>query len=808
MKLGYYFRGNKFHRLINAVGLGVALASLLVVLLYVQREFSYDAFHSKADRIFRLTLNTNTGASAMHAARVYGAWPFEMAATYPSVEKITRLVPYRRCAVAIDEELFYSENAFATDSTFFEVFDFEVLLGKKEGSFSAPGEAYITESLAKKYFGSVDVLGRTITLTGRQDSEAYACTVQGVLADFPRNSHFHAEILTSLPRAGNMERWAYTYLLLKDPQDAAAIVAAEQAEWDREATDKTAPTIHLQNIQDIHLRSHKTRELEKNRDIRSIYMLVSGVVIILLITLVNFVNLKRVAFLSSLSAFKIKIINGAKVSTLIKEQLLQMIPLVMAFLSLALSLLYVVNDALHLGLVMREVWWSALWIILFFVLGVLLLSVYPFFFNRIEKRIGYTPRQGRVYLFPLVVQFTLAMVALTATIVLDKQLHFLQHQHPEADNEDMIVIPYNQMAVHQRYEVLKTKLLESPGIEMVSCAMEEPGGDINDGFPFILEGMEQTDPPLHINVLTTDDNFFQLLDIDALAGSLEVKGIPGLAWEKKAWDLSYLEAYQPEKKALIAKLREEVEGYKGRYIVNESALKMWGIADPQEAIGRMFRLDYHMPHVFPEGEIIGVVPDFHYTNLHRKERPLVVIPQLNFSTNYLVRFRPGLREQALADLRRVWQEVNPDMPLNYRYVSDTYQRVYEEEYSQARLLGWFSLMALFLVALGIYAIASFNIQRVTKEIGIRKVNGATVKSILVMLNRGFVKWGVMAFLVATPISYYAMNKWLGNFAYKMTLSWWIFALAGLLTLSIALLTVSWKSWRAARRNPVEALRYE
>jgi len=442
-----------------------------------------------------------------------------------------------------------------------------------------------------------------------------------------------------------------------------------------------------------------------------------------------------------------------------------------------------------------------------FILIIAVLSVIPLFTSKIVSSLAMTQAKGRLYSFPLVVQFALAVVAIACTMVLDRQMNFLTSQHPASQNANMIVIANNPWEAVQRYERLKTELIKNPEITGVTAAMEEPGGDILDNVGFEIEGVDKKEGQ-SINIFTADSNFFSMLKIQPIAGTTELGSIPSQKWEADAVDLSTLRSSKNPDQQKLAELERKVGNYHDQYILNQSALKLLGIRNPKDAIGKRFRLNFFLPDLFPEGEVVGVVPDFHYTNLHSEEKPLAIATKKMFNYCFIISIDPAQREKALTTIASNWQKINPEFPFQYEYMTDSYQKVYAGEYAQSRVLSMFALISIMLSSLGVFALASFKIQRQEKEIGIRKVNGARNSEILLMLNRDFVKWVLIGFVVATPLAYYAMNKWLENFAYKTTLSWWIFALSGLLALMIAMLTVSWKSWKAATKNPVEALRYE
>lgn len=791
--------------LINVLGLALAYACVTLVLSYTTSELSYDRFHSKADRVHRVTVSTE-GSSLHHPARVWGEWVPQLPDEYPEIEGFVRMVPFKKGIVEIGEQRFYSDNLFQVDHSFFTMYDFELLSGDRNTVLIKPGEAVITRSMANKYFGSLDVLGKQMEITHQQQDSALSFTIVGVMEDFPVHSHFHADALTTIPDMQYNHSWGYTYYLMKKGADVEALRSNIQQKWDNELEEGHPPaTLHFQKLTDIHLHSHKTREIEANGDIRSLILLVTGALIILFIALINFLNLSRVQFIAGTKSIKIKMINGATKTDIARE----IVPesLVMSITSIAVGLLLSHKLGTYLGVDIFSSAWPLILTSLLFIIGIAALSVYPLYTSRIVSDTKISLSKAGMYTFPLVVQFTLAVIAITGTIVLQRQINFLNEQHPQAKNANIVVIERNPWTVVQRYDRFKAELLNDPSIVNMTGAMEEPGGDVLDNFPFEMEGVEP-DENQRIYILTTDSNFFSAMDIEPLAGTVDLGYTPSQEWEQLALDVSQAENNGDMDEALLAEKRESLESYREKYILNESALRMLGIEDPEDAIGKSFRMTFPFPRLFPEGEVVGVVPDFHYTNLHNAERPLVIVAKKVFIYNFLIQIDSNRRKEALAAITKNWEKVNPEFPLEYSYISDSYEKVYATEYAQSKVLSLFALISVLLSALGIYAIAAFSMQRRMKEIGIRKVNGATVSEIMVMLNRKFVVWVIIAFVIATPIAWYAMHRWLENFAYKTDLSWWIFILAGLITLAIALITVSIQSYRAATRNPVESLRYE
>jgi putative ABC transport system permease protein len=793
---------------INTIGLSAAIACILIIFLYARQELSYDRFHSKADQIYRVTSDSNNGATSMHPARVAGDWPQKLMTEYPAIEKTVRLVPFRKAIIKIGDQTFYTERAFSTDSSFFDVFDFKVLSGNTPKAFSQPSRAFISRSLAMKYFGNINIVGKEISILHQQGSIPKIYTIDGVMEDFPANSHFHAELLTSFTEVEDQTTWAYTYFLLKKGTNANVLRNTIQQKWEKEnkSGDPTA-IIYLQKLAEIHLFSHKTREMEKNGDIRSIILLLSGAFIVLFIALINFLNLSRVQFIAGIKSVKMKLINGASKQLLAREIAIE--SLLLSIFSVLIGILIAIKLSISLNITIfqpdRIV--EIIFIALVFIAIIAVLAVFPLYSSKIISDIKMTKIQGNLYTFPMIVQFTLAIVAIAGTLVLNRQMNFLASQHPASQNANMVVMANNPWESIQRYERLKTELLKNPAITNMTAAMEEPGGDILDNFSFEMEGIEKKEGQ-SINIFTSDSNFFELLGIKPLAGTTKLGFTPSQQWDSDAVELSQLRQNKDADREKIAEMERKLGNYREKYILNESALKLMGIRKPEDAIGKRFRLTFFLPDLFPEGEIVGVVPDFHYTNLHSEEKPLVIAPRKIFNYCFIIDIDPNQRKKAIATIASIWQKINPEFPFEYEYITDSYQKVYAGEYAQTHVMSMFALISIILSSLGIFALATFSMQRRIKEIGIRKVNGARISEVLLMLNKDFVKWVAIGFMLAIPLAYFAMNKWLENFAYKTELNWWIFALSGILALGIALLTVSWQSWRAATRNPIEALRYE
>lgn len=793
--------------LINLVGLSTALACVVASFIYIRFELTYDTLHSKADRIYRITIDSNDGATSNHPARVHGGWPSQLTTEYPSVEEAVRLVPFRKAIVKIGDHLFFSKSIYATDSAFFKVFDFKVISGNIRNALTKPNRVFITRSMAMRYFGNMDVIGKEVILYHQMDSTPKTYVIDGILEDFPKNVHFQVEMLTSFAPE-DKEAWAYTYLLLKKGSDAELLRSSIQQKWEKESEDRTFVSIpYLQKITDIHLYSHKEREMEKNGDIRSILLLGSGALIILLIALINYTNLNRVQFISEINSIKIKKIIGASTFRL------AILTIKKSFLLSLISFLTGLIFALEIGRMMGSEAFKSfqtgciLMIATGYILLIAFVSVIPLLTSRFASEHIKKLKRQYIYAVPLIFQITLSVIALIGTLVLYKQMNYMRNLHPASKNASMLIIYDNPRETLLRYEVFKNELLKHPSILNVTAAMEEPGGEILDKCPFEMEGVQKKEDQW-MNLLPIDPDFFQFMNIQPLAGSTDMGMTPSIEWEANALKLNNLRSKNPPNIMEIEALESKIGRPPFKYILNERAIKMLGFSNPQDAIGKRFRLNFFIPEMMPEGEIAGVVPDFHYTNLYQEERPLAMVPVKMFNYCFIIKFDVHKQRKAIADIEKTWQEVNPDFPLEYEFLTDHYQSIYKTEYNQSRVLTLFALISIIISSLGIFALTAFTIQRRTKEIGIRKVNGSNTLSIIMLLNQKFILWGLIAFIIACPVAWITLNKWLENFAYRTTLSWWIFAMAGATAFLITLITVSRLSWRAATRNPVEALRYE
>ena len=782
--------------LIKILGLSLAFSGILLITLFLQHELSYDSYHEKSDRIFRYTYSSPGFFSGKHFARVNNpVYLPEMKDYFPEIENYVRMAPVRGGTIKYNERYFDVDQAFECDSTFFAIFDANLLIGDPETILDNPGMAVVTEDFAQKVFGDENPVGKTFTLPGGQFyASAKPFTIQGVMKDFPGNSHFHPEFIASPTGEGVFRGWAWTYLLLSENADPQNISKNfKQFFIDRFEMEEDAEVhAHLQALRDIHLHSAKLREIEANSSMTIIYTMAAAAIILLIIALVNYANLNiGMAVFSEKYLYLSKVMGASRRSNL-NYFLLEgsLISLISVGLTIILAIIASTSIRQYFGLdlLAGNTLLFAAMLVLFLVL-VIFAGAIPLLqrvIAKIHPALDYAYRNHvksrGMSKSLMVVQYTVLIVLIAAVLVISLQTNYAIKKGMGAQQSNLIVFENVHSEVQTKFSLLKAELEKYSSVEYVSAMFEPPGGEANDMFPFTMEGYEpdETVPANnYIGVFPCDYDFARIFDLHFLAG--------------RNFSKSYT----------------DTEG-SGEYIINETAMKRLGYADPKKIIGKEFDLAFDYGDInIPSGTIIGVVEDFHLSTLRKQINPFVLFKRKQlWLSNFLVTYAQGKEKQAIQDMEEVWNRLFPGFPFRYEQVEAMYRNVYKTELLQARLLSLFTFIALFSCSMGLLGLTLLLTQRRTKEIGIRKVNGASSKAIVWMLNRDILKWLVLAFALAIPLAYYGMSKWLENFAYSIALHWWIFGIAGLAALLISWLTISYNSWRAAGRNPVEALRYE
>lgn len=792
---------NKLTSSINIIGLSVSIACCILIIFFIRYEFSYDRFNVNADRIYRFTfsINTKSGYKA-HFARCAASWVKHFPGEFPEVEKMVTLIPYKNITLKVKEEKLSLTNSFFADSLFFNVFRVRLLQGDSNKVLSEPNSVVISESFARKYFGKEDPLGQSIANTGWYDGKNWTklnLTITGIFKDIPANSHFHSDLFLSKNTLSskNDNDWKYVYLLFNKnakPDDFIKKFPAFLEKYKKEENNTKDIVPHLQCITDIHLKSDKDREIEQNGNMTVIYIMGLIGFIILIISWVNYLNLSIAEIYSrrkNLILYKIhESTRGIFYRYFFESLLIVSISFLLAYILISFffpNLKTITGNVLNENMFQFEKGIYK-WLIFIFAGSLSIGSIPTLAFiiklkksESLFKLTSFSIKKNPSSFFRkmlIVFQFTLTIILIISALIINSQSKYILDHQTGAKKDSVLVINLFNQDILSKFTLLKSELLKSPYIKDATTTFDEPYGLTMDAMGFETSGIKEENKDKILWVYATDDNYFKFNEVPIIAGS----------------------DFPP----FNENLKREY------YILNESAVKELGWT-PEEAIGKPFKLKFvYAENIIFGGEIVGVVKDFNINTLHHEIKPFIFFQKEIWFWNLLVKIDMGHKRLAMEHLNRIWNTISPDYPLNFKYNTDVFFQAYKKEIIESRLTWFFSFLAIIISCLGLYAISSIIILQRTKEVGIRKVNGSTKSEIMFMLSADFTKGIVIAYVIACPVAWFSMNKWLQNFVYKIELNWWFFALAGIIALGIALLAVSWQSWRAATRNPVEALRYE
>ncbi|MBK9389301.1 MAG: ABC transporter permease [Bacteroidetes bacterium] len=785
-----------FLNLIKILGLSLALSGVLLIVLFLKNELTYDTFHKDSERIYRLTVTDQSGIRGKHFARISNSgFVPGMADYFPEIEEYVRLAPIRGGVLKHIENFIPIDQAFECDSTFFRVFNCNLVSGNPEEILNSPGSMIISESFARRAFGKSDPMGQIMILPeGQFYGTNKEFTVKGVMRDFPGNSHFHPEVIVSPVEKSEIESWAWTYLLLSENADPGKIVSGFKefclTQIDAES-DVSKIEAHLQKLTDIHLHSNKLREIEPNGNMSVIYAFSIAALILLLIALANYANLNMGMAGFSDNYLFISKVCGASGLVLLKYFIYDGIIIILCsgltggFISFFANL--VIRTQYGINLLAGNSLFITGFVLIFGLLG-LISGILPLLRQGIESvkdTSGHkyvSLRRKGISKGIIVIQYTISVVLIVAVFAIKKQTGYALEQSMGSNNENLICMKDVHTSVQQKFKVFKNELLKYSSVKDVSAMFEPPGGEANDMFEFKMEGYvrDETD---------RSDSFIGVFPCDySFASAFSLNFLAGTNFSEKSTDN---------------------EG-SGEYIINETAMKRLHFSDPSEITGHEFKLVTNIESIdLPAGKIIGVVEDFHLSSIKKTVEPLVLFKREElWLLNFVISFNPGEKERALSDIKKVWENMYPGYPFQYEFVGSMYENVYKAELLQTRLLSVFTFMALFICSMGMLGLTLLTTQRRTKEIGIRKINGAATGEIMLMLNIDLLKWIIISIIIAIPMAYFLVSKWLESFAYRISLNWWIFAGAGFTAFIITFITVSVQSWRAAGKNPVETLKYE
>ncbi len=794
----------KFISFINLFGLTVGLTCCLLITTYVLNELSYDRYNKNAENIFRVTrtFKNAAGAVSLKLSAIAPPFGYYFPTDFPEIKKMTRLLNAGTIPFKYKDKLIAENNVYFADKNLFDVFTLKTLEGDAQTALKDPFSVMLTEKIAKKYFGNEDPMNKIIKVNNQFDVK-----VTGIYKGFPENSFMHPDVLISFNTLKdsavygekNLEtNWGnnafFTFIVLPDHYNPKRMIARFPAFLDKKMAAQYAPNqpskmteLGLQKLTDIHLYSHTDYEAEPNGDINRVYIFSAIALFILLIASINYMNLASARSALRAKEIGIRKVIGARRKELIFQFLSESVLIAWSAILIAFVLLYLIlpwlnqisGQQLSVNILLK---WQVL-VPLFltpFIVGILS-GLYPALymssFQPVKTLKGLFKAGSSNISFRrvlVVTQFTISIVLIITTIIVFQQLRYMQNTSLGYNKEHIITMPYYN-SVNPQYDAFRNDLLQSQGIKDVTRSSRIPTGRLLDdnGASTMVDDSVQ---PLttDIKYVAADYDFIPTYGIDLVAGR------------------NFSRSYGTDT---------------SNFILNESAVKAIGWKSPQEAVGRDFMYGN------TKGKVIGIIADFHFESLQHKIVPMVLLnpattPTNSSFNNLSIKLAGNNIPGQLASIEKIWKEYLPELPYQYTFLDENFNKMYQSEQRQGNIFTVFACIAIFIACLGLFGLSSFEITQRVKEIGVRKVLGAKVSTIVTLLSKDFLKLVLVATIIAFPIAWYAMFHWLQGFAYRVTIHWWVFLLSAILALIVSLVTVSFQAIRAAVANPAESLRTE
>jgi putative ABC transport system permease protein len=765
---------HRVNSLISLAGLTIAISSLLIIILWIREEMSYDRMHANGRNIYRIVDGNPADKDS------WAGTPAPLAGllkeNFPEVVSCTRL-EMTSGVIKANNIVFHESRIVVADSSFFDMFSFGLVRGNRDRVLADGNSILLSESTASKYFGTTDPVGKTLLL---DDTVSYVIT--GVFSDIPNYSHLRFDLVVRFETIFTNYRWSswnyFTYIQLNQDTnpDRFREKTIQWAGKNRPDLLESIKELHYQPLHDIHFQFNR-KNLEPSIEKTSIYTAMLVAFLILLIACINFTNLSTIQSIERAKEIAVRKIMGEspyrlRTAMVAEALLISVIALLLSFIIVE-NLIPFFNRLLdsHISLTLKDpvLVLSATGLV---ALTGILSGIYPAFilssFKPVDLFRNSFKIKGKQSIRTLlvIIQFSISIILMICLFVINRQMQFVRSTRLGMTPENVVNIRLQSTYNIRHANNLREELLKNPGVVAASVNAYIPsqhnehwGVSINDK---TNDGKNET---MGLWILLGDKHLIQTLQIDIVEGNEMIS--------------NYTAPEVP-------------------FILNESAAKLV----KGDVIGRKFEIFGTY-----KARIIGIVKDFHFRSLHHKIEPAAII-FYDQGNQISARIKTSDIRSTLASLEKTWDRFSPDLEFDYYFMDEDFGKLYKSETKINRLLVAGGILSMFLCCLGIFGIVTYSARQRTKEIGIRKVNGSSSAEIMALLSANYTWWIVISFAVACPFAYFFMHKWLQNFAYKTTMTWWLFAAAGIVAFLIALLTASWQSWRAANRNPVEALRYE
>ncbi|MEP6950767.1 MAG: ABC transporter permease [Ginsengibacter sp.] len=792
---------NKFYTFINITGLAVGIATCLLILLYVLDELSYDRYNVNAGRIYRVNNEVRFGYNHFDLAIAPAMMGPTMVKEFPQVEQYTRIQWYGSFMVRKGNEILREDRVAYGDSTLFDVFSLHMIAGDPKTALKEPHSLVLNESMAKKYFNSTDVVGKNMLIN---DTGNYKITA--VIKDIPEQSHFnfHFFVATSeKPDSRNdnwlSENWS-TYILLKKNADVKKLEPELNKMMDRYVgpelkgvTNLTLDEFHksggyvrasLTPLTDIHLHSNKTGELEGNGNVQFVYIFSAIAMFILLIACVNFMNLSTARSSNRAKEVGVRKVLGSLRKNLVQQfltesVLISFVSMIFAVL-IAWMLLPYFNQLTGKSILATKLFQPKMLLsLLMLMLAVgLLAGSYPAFFlsafqpiDVLKGKLAAGFKRSWLRNGLVIFQFFISIILIIGTVVIYNQLNYIRAKDIGFNRNQVLVIN-NTDALGDQAKTFRNELLQISGVQKATMTGYLPTDYDRSNDAFFTSPALDPKSAIAMQVWEVDENYIPTLDMKLLEG--------------RNFSLQFL---------------TDSTGI----IINEAAAKFLATKDLLNK--KIYRIADLKTKKLDEYHIIGVIKNFNFSSLRDVVTPLV----LRFgkdNINISVRINASDIPAVIALIKNKWQTMAPEQPIDYSFMDEQFNKLYTTEQKTGQIIITFALLAIIIACLGLFGLVTYAAEQRTKEIGIRKVLGANVRNIVTMIARDFLTLVIIASVIAFPVAWWAMNKWLQDFAYRINISWWIFVVAGLLAVIIALATIIFQAIKAAIANPVKSLRTE
>jgi len=783
---------NKLFSFINITGLSIGLACCMIIFLFINYELSFDSFHSNSDRIYRVNINTKTPDGGQKESCV--PFPFVNAFRndFPQVKNITQIFFQDESQIEIEKNIFFQNNIAFTDTAFFNVFDYELIIGKQEGILSEPGNAILTESLSLKLFGRADPIGKTLSI-----DRTLQLTVAGILKDPPTNTNLPIEMLISLNTLTeefvgfDINKWGIihssnrAYFLLPEKLNILGIIS-EMDNFDKKyiPEDSENKEYYFQPLSQVHLDTEygiNNYNYVTGKD--TIFILSAIGFLILIIASINFVNLsiaqsikrsKEVGMRKVIGANRIHIIGQFVGESFLFTLIAFLLSIVITYYVLPFAGDLLGNNA---SLSIFNDWIILIYLALTFVVVNILTGLYPSIilskFNPVEAfKNKLIIRKANSFSFKnglIVFQFIISQVLILSTIIISYQLFYVKNKDLGFKKDNIITIGLPDVKIEKK-RLFKEKLLQNSSISKVTLS---GGAPISDMFidTYYNKIPQETHDKFPVQLKPIDEDYLETFGIKILGGSNFKKAVEG--------DTLY------------------------EFIANKEALKKIGISNYSNAIGQTIQFSRI------KAKIVGVVNNFHTASLQNEINPVLLSNKFEkFYSEVQIKTNALSKTNVINDIKKSWDEVFPEYNMQYTFFDNYLSKLYKVEDNFFNTVRLFAVIAIMISCLGLIGLVSFVTVQKTKEIGIRKTLGASINDIVSIIAREFTKNIIIANLIAWPLAFYLLNKWLEGFAYRIDVEWWMFAFSGVLALLIAFVTISFQSVKAAIANPVNSLKNE